>query len=79
MQQVWAEVYEQLYKKGVKCYLEPDEMAALNNRNESHTSDEPIKDMIDTAYKLVASSCVIMELQKHSNRHLHFSRDDEAN
>ena len=54
MQQVWAEVYEQLYKKGVKCYLEPDEMAALNNRNESHTSDEPIKDMIDTAYNWLA-------------------------
>lgn len=54
MQQVWREVYEQLYKKGVKCYLEPDEMAALNNRNESHTSDEPIKDMIDTAYNWLA-------------------------
>lgn len=54
MQQVWAEAYEQLYKKGVKCYLEPDEMAALNNRNESHTSDEPIKDMIDTAYNWLA-------------------------
>ena len=54
MQQVWVEVYDQLYKKGVKCYLEPDEMAALNNRNESHTSDEPIKDMIDTAYNWLA-------------------------
>lgn len=54
MQQVWAEVYEQLYKKDVKCYLEPEEMAALNNRNESHTSDEPIKDLIDTAFNWLA-------------------------
>ena len=54
MQQLWREVYEQLYKKGVKCYLEPDEMAALNSRNESHTSDEPIQDMIDTSYNWLA-------------------------
>ena len=54
MQQVWAEVYEELYKKGVKYYLDAEEMAALNSRNESHTSDEPIKDLIDTAFNWLA-------------------------
>jgi hypothetical protein len=29
-------------------------MAALNSRNESHTSDEPIKDLIDTAFNWLA-------------------------
>ena len=54
MQQVWAEVYEELYKKGVKYYLDAEEMAALNSRNDSHTADEPIKDLIDTAYNWIA-------------------------
>ena len=54
MQQVWAEVYEELYKKGVKYYLDAEEMAALNNRNDSHTADEPIKDLIDTAFNWLA-------------------------
>lgn len=54
MQQLWREAYDELYQKGVKHYLEHDEINALNKRNESHTSDEPIQDLIDTAYNWLA-------------------------
>ena len=43
-----------IIQKGVKYYLDADEMAALNSRNDSHTADEPIKDLIDTAYNWIA-------------------------
>ncbi len=54
MQQLWREAYDELYQKGVKHYLEHDEINALNKRNESHTSDEPVQDLIDTAYNWLA-------------------------
>ena len=50
MQQVWAEVYEELYKKGIGWMLEHEEMAALNEHNTEFTSSDPVHDMIDKMY-----------------------------
>ena len=47
MQQVWAEVYE-LYKKGEKHYLTPEEMALLNEHNLSFTVVNPIAELLST-------------------------------
>jgi hypothetical protein len=47
MQQVWAEVLE-LWKAGETYYLQPQEMARLNDHNEDFTVVEPIQERILT-------------------------------
>lgn len=48
MQQLWAEVYEQHYKKGETWYLAPEEMAALNDHNRDHEVLDPIRERLLT-------------------------------
>ena len=48
MQQLWAEVYENLYLKGASWYLTSDEMAALNGSNEEFTHIDPIDQRLQT-------------------------------
>jgi len=50
MQQVWAEIYE-LYKSGQEWFLTPDEMTALNSKNEDFMSATPVLEMVDIAYE----------------------------
>lgn len=47
MQQLWAEAY-QLYAEGEPHYLSIDEMAALNEHNESFTVSDPVEERIAT-------------------------------
>lgn len=50
MQQVWAQVYEQLYQQGYSWYLTPDELNALNKHNEDFTALDPIEEIISQSY-----------------------------
>jgi putative DNA primase/helicase len=50
MQQVWAEVYESLYRKGERWFLTPDEMACLNDHNKDFEVLDPIKERMQTRY-----------------------------
>lgn len=44
MQQLWAEVYESMYKKGESWFLTNDEVQHLNEHNDNHTEIDPIED-----------------------------------
>jgi putative DNA primase/helicase len=46
MQQVWAEVYETLYKRGVTWYLNPEEIAQLNESNLDFQALDPIEERL---------------------------------
>lgn len=46
MQQLWAEVYEAHYKQGVTWFLTAEEMAKLNESNESHVGADPVEEKI---------------------------------
>lgn len=46
MQQLWAEVYENLYQKGEVWYLTPDEINALNIHNEDFTEVDSVTEKI---------------------------------
>lgn len=46
MQQLWAEVYEEHYKKGVTWFLTHEEMLMLNDSNEQHVGADPIEEKI---------------------------------
>lgn len=46
MQQLWAEVYEQHYLKGVKWMLTAEEMARLNESNEIFMSADPVEEAL---------------------------------
>jgi putative DNA primase/helicase len=48
MQQVWAEVYEDHYRKGESWFLAPEEMAALNDHNKDHEVLDPIRERLLT-------------------------------
>ena len=50
MQQMWAQVYEQLYKEGESWYLTVDELNDLNAHNEDFTAAEPIDELIQQLY-----------------------------
>lgn len=50
MQQLWAEVWEQLYKKGETWFLTHDEMLMLNDHNENFESKEAIEERIVTDF-----------------------------
>jgi len=47
MQQLWAEAH-QLYASGETWYLQPEEMAALNESNESFTASDPVEERLQT-------------------------------
>jgi len=49
MQQLWAEVYY-LYNAGESWYLDNTELDALNENNEEYTSQDPIFELIASAY-----------------------------
>lgn len=55
MQQVWAEFYA-LWRAGEGYYLTPDEMAELNEHNESYTAVDPVEDRILTRLDWQAAS-----------------------
>ena len=55
MQQVWAEFYA-LWRAGEGYYLTPDEMAELNEHNESYTAVDPVEDRILTRLDWQATS-----------------------
>lgn len=50
MQQMWAQVYEQLYKEGESWYLTVDELNDLNAHNEDFTATDPIEEVINSYY-----------------------------
>lgn len=47
MQQVWAEVLD-LYNKGEPYYLQPEEMARLNQSNEEFTVIDPVQERLES-------------------------------
>lgn len=55
MQQMWAQVYEQLYKAGESWYLTVDELNDLNAHNEDFTASEPIDELVQQMYDWSAS------------------------
>lgn len=50
MQQVWAEVYETLYRAGEGWFLTQDELAALNAHNKDHEVLDPIRERLLTRF-----------------------------
>jgi predicted P-loop ATPase len=46
MQQIWAEIYENLYKKGESWYLSDDEIELLNEHNEEFTVTDDLSEKI---------------------------------
>jgi hypothetical protein len=46
MQQLWAEVYESMYLKGMSWFLSNDEVAELNEHNDNHTEIDPIDERL---------------------------------
>jgi hypothetical protein len=48
MQQMWAEIYETLYKSGHSIYLTEDELGILNDKNQDHEETDPIRDRLTT-------------------------------
>jgi hypothetical protein len=46
MQQLWAEVYESMYLKGMSWFLSNDEVTALNEHNDNHTEIDPIDERL---------------------------------
>jgi putative DNA primase/helicase len=51
MQQVWAQVYEQLFAPGESWFLTASEMALLNDHNEDFTVIDPIEELITNGLK----------------------------
>lgn len=51
MQQVWAQVYEQLFVPGESWFLTASEMALLNDHNEDFTVIDPIEELITNGLK----------------------------
>lgn len=51
MQQLWAEVYEAHYLKGETWYLNPEEMAVLNDQNRDHEVLDPIRERLQTRFE----------------------------
>lgn len=75
MQQLWAQIYEQLYKPGEPWTLRPDELAYLENRNEDFTVLDPIEElitskldwqMVDTSWSWSTPTEVLIELGKQN-------------
>lgn len=75
MQQLWAQVYEQLYKLGEPWTLTPDEVKKLENRNEDFTVLDPIEEMIaskldwsehDTYWSWTTATELLIELGKQN-------------
>lgn len=50
MQQVWAEFY-QMYQDGEMWFLTPEEMTALNGKNEEFMAATPALEMVDNAFE----------------------------
>lgn len=50
MQQVWAEFYEQYYLKGESIYLQPEEIAALNDHNTDFETIDPVEERISSSF-----------------------------
>jgi putative DNA primase/helicase len=48
VQQLWAQVYEQLYQAGESWYLSPDEVGLLNEHNRDHEVLDPIRERLQT-------------------------------
>jgi putative DNA primase/helicase len=46
MQQLWAEVYESMYLKGMSWFLSNQEVADLNEHNDNHTEIDPIDERL---------------------------------
>ena len=51
MQQVWAQIYEQLFVPGESWFLTASEMALLNDHNEDFTVIDPIEELITNGLK----------------------------
>lgn len=51
MQQMWAEIYENLYKKGISHFLEKDENEALNKSNENYMSITPCVELCEESFQ----------------------------
>lgn len=50
MQQLWVEIYETMYQKGMSWYLTKDEVVELNDHNGMHTEIDPIDERL--SYRL---------------------------
>ena len=50
MQQLWAEIYEQHYKKGDSFYLSEDEHGLLNEHNKDFEALSPIEELIKSKF-----------------------------
>lgn len=61
MQQLWAEVYE-LYKSGERWFLSHDEMALLNDHNETFEAKDAIEERIMTDLNWSASEGLWREM-----------------
>lgn len=51
MQQLWAEIYENLYKKGISHFLDKDENEALNENNENYMSITPCVELCEESFQ----------------------------
>jgi putative DNA primase/helicase len=56
MQQVWAEVYADQYRRGETWYLTPDEMQMLNDHNRDHEVLDPVRERLTTRYDWQSST-----------------------
>ena len=54
MQQLWAEIYEDHFKKGAIWYLTKDEIQSLNDSNEKFQQKEPLEERCNTDFDWLA-------------------------